>query len=365
MIKLSLRTFWVATLLCSLFQMKVQAQNNSSFLHAFVDVGYSYTSQDAPEKQRGFLMNNFDLYFNPQISSRDRVIVELLYETNNGAYVTDVERMQIGHSFGDFLFLWAGRFHTPYGYWNTEFHHGAQLQTSVMRPKFVNFEDDGGILPAHSVGLWATGILGQLQYDFYVANGSKIDLSATPAAGSPGELNPNIMSDDNNGPLIGFNVSQKFKDDTLRLGLHGYTQGVSVYDGDAKTARAQSMMFGGFAVLDNGKFESITEYYSFSDKNEFAADRGSYSSWAGFTQLAYNRKKYSYFARYERSVLDQNDYYFINQRSGRSYSRLAGGVKYNLSPDICIKFELLNSMQEESSGTIKYNEGKVQYALYF
>ncbi|MEQ1665219.1 MAG: hypothetical protein ABL927_07590, partial [Bdellovibrionales bacterium] len=267
-----------------------QARRNS-FLHMFVDVGYSYSSNDAPEKARGFLMNNFDLYFNPQISTRDRVLVELLYETMDGSYVVDVERMQIGHSFSNALFLWAGRYHTPYGYWNTEYHHGAQLQTSVVRPKFINFEDDGGIVPAHSVGLWGTGTLGKFQYDLYIANGSKIESPSAlgPTVAEAGELNPNIASDDNNGPLIGFNVSQKMNNNNLQLGLHGYTQGVSVYSNTAaQTYRTQSLMLGGYLVVDNGVIESITEYYSFTNKNEFGGSTGSNNSWAGFTQFAYN-----------------------------------------------------------------------------
>jgi hypothetical protein len=360
------------SLLLSGHYSNAQARRNS-FLHMFVDVGYSYTTNDAPEKARGFLMNNFDLFFNPQISNRDRVLVELLYETHEGSYVTDVERMQIGHSFSNALFLWAGRFHTPYGYWNAEFHHGAQLQTSVVRPKFVNFEDDGGIVPAHSVGLWGTGTLGKFQYDLYIANGSKIE-SPVAAAGATvaeaGTLNPNISTDDNNGPLIGFNLSQKINNDNVRVGLHGYTQGVSVYDTSIagvapQTYRAQSLMLGGYLVVDNGSIESISEYYNFSNKNEFGGNTGSNKSWAGFTQFAYNMDKSSYFVRYERAVLDQNDFYFLKQASGRSYDRIAGGIKYNLGPDICVKLEITHSMQEEATGTIKYNEGKIQYAIYF
>ena len=68
-----------------------------------------------------------------------------------------MERAQLGYSFSDALTFWVGRFHTPYGYWNTAFHHGAQIQTSVTRPLFIDFEDKGGILRAHSLGLLAHG----------------------------------------------------------------------------------------------------------------------------------------------------------------------------------------------------------------
>jgi hypothetical protein len=47
----------------------------------------------------------------------------------------------------------AGRTHTELGYWNNAFHHGTWLQMPVNRPRAELFEDQGGILPIHSVGI--------------------------------------------------------------------------------------------------------------------------------------------------------------------------------------------------------------------
>jgi len=69
----------------------------------------------------------------------------------------EIERLQLGWRFGDSR-AWLGRFHNPIGYWNTQFHHGAYLQTSITRPAIAEFEDDGGILPMHLAGLLIEGI---------------------------------------------------------------------------------------------------------------------------------------------------------------------------------------------------------------
>ncbi|MFX6330640.1 hypothetical protein ABTF76_20520, partial [Acinetobacter baumannii] len=89
-------------------------------------------------------------------------------------------------------------------YWNTAFHHGAQIQTAVLRPKFLEFEDGGGILPAHTVGLWGTGRLrlgdGRIEYDLYAGNGARIIDGMSAAPGSlprNGQLDINLFSDDN------------------------------------------------------------------------------------------------------------------------------------------------------------------------
>ena len=131
-------------------------------LHGFADVDYGRASKNYGEdRPDGFGIGSLDLYLSPQFGDHVRALVELVVERDaDGQIGVDLERVQAGYAFGDALTMWAGRYHTPYGYWNTAFHHGAQIQTSILRPKFIDFEDKGGILPSHTVGLWATGKIG-------------------------------------------------------------------------------------------------------------------------------------------------------------------------------------------------------------
>jgi hypothetical protein len=80
---------------------------------------------------------------------RLRFLAEVLVNKNE----KEVERAQIGWKFSSNTTIWAGRFHTPLGFWNTEYHHGAYLQTSIDRPKIAQYEDEGGLLPLHGTGL--------------------------------------------------------------------------------------------------------------------------------------------------------------------------------------------------------------------
>src|SRR6185295_17726091 len=94
----------------------------------------------------------------------------------------DMERIEVAYLFSDYLRLRFGRFHTAIGYYNDAYHHGRYFQTTVDRPEIVRFEDEGGLIPAHSVGLHADGrfplgALGALRYDADLANGR----GATPA----------------------------------------------------------------------------------------------------------------------------------------------------------------------------------------
>lgn len=82
-----------------------------------------------------------------------RLLVEAVVTTEE----QEIERLQIGRHLGSSHTLWAGRFHTPISDWNLDLHHGDYLQTSISRPGFVDFEDDGGPFPTHLTGAHLEG----------------------------------------------------------------------------------------------------------------------------------------------------------------------------------------------------------------
>lgn len=107
----------------------------------------------------------------------------------------EIERLQFGRSFGESN-VWIGRFHNPIGYWNSQFHHGAFLETSVSRPAIVDFEDDNGPLPMHLAGLLLEGIREKhnqgLGYSLAIATGPEFDNELKPFD----VLSPNSGSQD-------------------------------------------------------------------------------------------------------------------------------------------------------------------------
>lgn len=79
---------------------------------------------------------------------------EFAMEFEDGETVVDVERAYIEHRTAHWMFA-AGRTHAELGYWNNAFHHGRWLQLTIDRPHVLHFEDDGGMLPIHHVGVTA------------------------------------------------------------------------------------------------------------------------------------------------------------------------------------------------------------------
>src|SRR2546425_487175 len=67
----------------------------------------------------------------------------------------EVERAIIRFDHSDKLKVSFGRYHTPINWWNTAFHHGQWLQTTISRPEMVQF--GGRFIPVHFVGALVEG----------------------------------------------------------------------------------------------------------------------------------------------------------------------------------------------------------------
>ncbi len=337
-------------------------------IHGFADVGAGLRNAAAAgTAARGFKVGVFDLYMAPQISAQVKGLVEIAFEYGeDGALGVDAERMQLGYVFSDALTVWGGRFHTPYGYWNTAFHHGAQIQTAITRPRFLDFEDAGGILPAHSVGAWATGgartALGKLGYDLYVVNGDHINA---------GVLDYQALGDSDGNVGVGFRAQLAVGGTGWTLGVHGLNQGVSGTNADASiSGRVKLGMLGAFTTYDSDDWEAMAEYYGFRNRDMGGTGGGGsglHASNAWYAQLGYNiGDQVTPYVRLERSALDQGDPYFALQDSGRSYKRSAAGVRYSLTPKSALKAEWLHTSETGGgAGTGTQDSLALQYAIRF
>jgi hypothetical protein len=314
-------------------------------LHGFADVGGMWSSGDDPVELRGFQGGTLDIYLTPTFGERTKGLVELAVEYGlDGKAALDMERLQIGYTVSDGLTVWAGRFHTPFGLWNTSFHHGANLQTSITRPRFIDFEDKGGIIPAHSVGLWASGKVrlegSRLTYDAYVANG--------PSIGGR-TLDYRAYTDDSAGKMVGGNLGwQPGSVAGLTLGVHTFGSTVGALDGNgAVLSSTRVRMVGAYAGYDENDWEVVAESYRFSNADTLGGASRSSNAWFG--QVGRTFGSLTPFVRLEQVALDAADKFFTSQESGRSYRRTALGMRYALDPKVSLKFELSSTREDATS----------------
>jgi hypothetical protein len=332
-------------------------------LHGFMDVGARTASNGG---LKGFGLGNVDFYLIPRIGERIKGLIELNFEVSDaGELDTDLERMQIGYVFSDAWTVWAGRFHSPWGYWNTAYHHGAQIQTSITRPRFLEFEDRGGIIPAHSVGLWGTGAVraggGKFTYDLYTGNSQRVVLDA----GAPGSgvLDPNLGSSTNHNAMAGFNLGYLFSavGDGLKLGVHGYT--AKIDDDGVPVNSTQVRFLGAYGVYLANDWEILAEHYRFGN-HDLSGASGTHPSWAGYAQIGRLFGRWTPYARFEKALLDQSDAYFSQQESGQSYGRSVAGVRYDLDPRAALKLEANRTRLLDRTSS-SFNELRAQFAIRF
>jgi len=119
---------------------------------------------ESPATQGGnstFTLGIMDLFVTSHITDHWSYLAEIGFQadTNSNGIGVDLERTQVSFTPSDKFSMNIGRSHAMLGYYNTAFHHGTWFQTTIDRPRIFEFEDAGGPLPIHNVGIEAMGLV--------------------------------------------------------------------------------------------------------------------------------------------------------------------------------------------------------------
>ncbi len=169
-----------------------EAQETYPNLHfrGFADVDFSAT--DAKGQPSGFNLGQFVLHVSSPLSKKVSVFGELSFTARPTQYNVEVERTIVRYDANDYFKISFGKYHTPINYWNTAYHHGSWLQTTISRPEMIQF--GGRFLPVHFVGLEAEGSIPSgglgLNYNFGIGNGRQT-ISLLSRDGDAGDVNGN------------------------------------------------------------------------------------------------------------------------------------------------------------------------------
>ena len=199
-----------------------------------------------------FSVGQTNLFITSNLSERIRFLSELVFEVHqDNAFQTDLERVLLEGSLNDYFKLSGGRYHTAIGYYNTAYHHSTWFQTATERPYIFEYEDEGGILPIHMVGVQASGQIpsGNLGLHYVVEAGN--GRTSNPVA----EPVQNYV--DENGHKA-FNVAFFARPDAVP----GLQAGFSLYH-DVLSApgssRVDETIMDAYAVLIRPRFEWLNE----------------------------------------------------------------------------------------------------------
>jgi hypothetical protein len=239
-----------------------------------------------------------------------------------------VERLLLQYRGNDYFNADIGSYRTAIGYYSTAYLRGAWLQTAISRPRMFTFEDQGGFLPLHAVGVSVNGRIpsGDLNLHYVVEGGSSRNYGDTAGLASE----------------VSFNRA-------TNLAVYSQPQGVPGLEVGFSTYHDLFSPLAGFAldrsvwmvhlVYVRGRVEFLNEGLRLGLGDSFA---GSATGLGFYSQLAYRiASSWKPYARVE--------YLNVSGTGGvESETRLfvpwktvyTGGVRYDLTESVALKFEL-------------------------
>jgi hypothetical protein len=293
-----------------------------------------------------FALGITDLFITSNISEKFSYLSEIGFEadpSSNGIGV-DLERAQISFRPNDKFSLSAGRTHAMLGYYNTAFHHGTWFQTTIDRPRVFEFEDSGGPLPIHNVGIATMGKVpsGKLGLNWLaeIGNGKQtysLFASATPAnvladhTGKSTNLGLLARPEAFDGLEVGFNWYQASLVPVLSLlpgfGSPGFpfTNAASYY---------KQNIFMGHVIYIKPRFEFMAEGVEIRDLPR-GASRPLYTS-GGYAQISRAFGSLRPYLRYQWLNPNFNDP--NNAWAGRWVGPSAG-TRWDINTFVALKFE--------------------------
>ena len=249
-----------------------------------------------------FRAGEFDLFVTSQLAEKLSFVSELVFSTSpNNTFAIDLERFQLTYKPSRYFEVSGGRFHTAIGYYNTAFHHGNWFSTATGRPFMYFFEDAGGPLPVHEVGVTTTGYVpsGKLNLHWIAEVGNGSAEVGTPNYGD-GVMN--FASDRNRKDV---NVAAYIRPewlDGLQIGGSFLSGNLIPANGLPAVNQTVSSLY---AVLIDSKWEFMNEFVAMH--HQITSGGRSFNSPMGYTQLAYHIKKYRPYFRFQEVNIPTSD----------------------------------------------------------
>lgn len=294
-----------------------------------------YTVQDevnAPEANANtFALGQFDLFVSSQLSEKLSALGEIVFEsdTNNETEI-HLERSILKYSLSDLWNIELGRMHIPLGYWPSAYHHGAWLYTTVDRPIIYEWDDEGGILPMHIVGVQLTGKKDfedyHFQYDVGIVNGR--GETATKVA--------NIQDRNDAKAFIAAATVQPDAIAGLELGGALYADKIPADTTvAARNGEIDELILGGHAVYLHEKVELLAEGIYMLHDDEVSGS--AYHTHGFYLQGVYQWNKWKPYYRFDYLNFGEGDPYYPG--SAIDTRKHAVGIRWDPFTWNAIKFE--------------------------
>lgn len=321
-------------------------------IKGFSDVGFIASSDD--ENSNTFTLGSVDFFVTSDVSDKVSFLTEIVFEfeTDENEAVFDLERVTLTYSLSDAFKIRMGRMHTPLGYWNQAYHHGAWFQTTVFRPVVYLFEDDGGILPIHSVGVELFGVKAfeslELEYHLGVLDGR---------GKAPDEVQ--IVRDNNDSKAVNvlLSVAPRFMEE-LRAGVHLYLDRIPPDPDDpARAETLEERIIGGHVIYIHDPVELLSELFEIRHDDRSSDQK--FNTAGYYLQAGYRINKLTPYYRFDSLNTEAGDPFFASQTS--DVRKHTFGLRWDLFTWNAFKLEysLTDRKDQDDEGSVMINSSFV------
>jgi len=213
-------------------------------LMLFGDATFTETERDVPD---GFSLGQVVGHMTATLAPRLFVFVEGTLTPTATSPAATLERVIVRYDVADWLKISAGRYHTPVSWWNSAYHHGSWLHSSIGRPRVVAFGT--WIVPVHFLGVLAEGTL----------HGGPVIVAYEAGVGNGRQENPTVPGDagDDDGRLaaLGGLRLRSLALPGAEFGVHAYRDQIA----DATGTRVDEQILSAHVAL-LGQVELVAEY---------------------------------------------------------------------------------------------------------
>jgi len=320
--------------------------------HGYADAGFLRNNDGQSEKR--FALGEVDLFATVRISPKLTALMETVLETNNqlevAAVPINVERLLLQYRENDYFNLDIGSYRTAIGFYSAAYLRGSWFQTSITRPKLFTFEDDGGFLPLHNVGLSANGKIpsGDWGLHYVVEAGSSRNYA------HPGRTGFDIEQNAASNVAL---YARPREIPGLQLGFSSYHDRFSPLP-NSNLARS---VWTAHIVYRANRFEFLNE----GILARFSAPKLGYGTLPGFySQFGYRvASNWTPFARFDYvNIYGQGPVSAYGPQYLPWHTVWTGGIRYDLSEAVALKFEL---GREEDRNRQAFIRAALQVAFTF
>nr|HEX4316749.1 hypothetical protein [Kofleriaceae bacterium] len=318
------------------------ADNGGNDFAIYGDIdGVAKTTGTRTGTSDGFSAAKLDL-FTTRAVERWTFLSEVMFEADSltNSFGLDVERVEVGYLFSNWLRVNVGRFHTALGYYNDAYHHGVYFMTAIARPQAIEFEDGGGLIPAHNVGVHVDGRFpigdDHIRYDFELANGR-----------SPDQLVIQNQHDDNRPKAVNLRVRYEPSGllDGLIVGGNIYFDSISAADPTATPATTSPVhvgalhewIVGAHAAYFEHDFQVIAE--ALMIQHDYLDTGARQRTYTEFAELGHSWGNVTPYVRYERTRYPSDGDPYFQKVAADGYDTTSLGVKHTTSENIALKLQ--------------------------